>query len=88
MKETNKNTVIFNDGTEVYPYNGFISINEQLEVGEGNGGDFVHAYFNGDVYEPMIQTYEPCEMIPLTPQHRAELADYMIELWTKFKEVK
>lgn len=61
-------------GRKVYANAGFFGINSQLEVGEGydSGEDF-------DAYDSTSEGY-------WTVAERKELADYMISLWTAFRD--
>ncbi len=87
MKATIKDTLIFNDGTEIYAHQGLVSINENLDVREGYDGYLIEDSFDGDD-ELVVLDWDSNCYITFTNEHRIELADYMIDLWTKFKNQK
>lgn len=60
---------VFESGKEAYTNCGIIGIDEELEVSEGYDGAFEDWNSNE----------------PFTAAERAELADYMIALWSRFK---
>jgi hypothetical protein len=64
---------VMDDGTKYYVHARILGINDELEVTYGYDGA-VHFEGYGFDDEPPIHT-----------QHRREMADYMIALWTKFR---
>lgn len=62
--------LVLSSGREVYCFSGMIGIDEELDIGYGSDGGLLP-----DDYADQ----------PWTIQERAELADYMIELWTRYK---
>jgi hypothetical protein len=71
--EVNGDIVTFSTGTKVYANLGLIGIGSDLYVSEGYDG-----------WVPAWPT-RPGDK-SLTKEERQELADYMIALWTKFRE--
>jgi hypothetical protein len=69
-------TVIFSSGREAYTNGGIIGIDANLEVTHGYDGQFTA--LPRDPNGPWVG-------LDLTKEEQAELADYMIGLWTKFK---
>lgn len=65
--------VIFSTGTERYANRGIIGLDGELSVSEGYDGGFWEVGWKAPGTE-------------LTRDELAELADYMIALWTKFKK--
>jgi hypothetical protein len=67
--------LIMDDGTKYYANVGIVGLSPKLEISEG--------------YDGGIMDWENDEdegKLPL--KHRLELAEYMIALWTKYKEAQ
>lgn len=67
-------TVTFSTGRTAYAHRGIIGLNDELVVSEGYDGGF----WNRD---DRLWAKDG-----LTKEEEIELADYMIALWTRFKE--
>ncbi len=65
--------IIFSTGTRKYANDGIIGIDDDLEVTEGYDGGF---YW-----------YEHNRTNALTKEEHLELADFMIDRWSKFKSL-
>jgi len=62
----------FKSGRKIDANKGLIGINEELEIGTG--------------YDQMLHLVDDdFEDAPLSAEERAELADHMIALWTRYK---
>jgi hypothetical protein len=66
-------TIIFSSGREFYANRGVIGLSDDLYVSQGYDGGL-------DAWPSEGTTHF------MTPEERRELADYMIALWTKFRE--
>lgn len=69
--------VIFSTGTEKYANNGIIGISPLMGITQGYDGGF---------YQP-DDGWTDEHLYDLTKAEQVELAEYMVSLWTKFKEV-
>lgn len=69
MKLNEDGTYTFDSGMPFAPNSGIIGLNPEMEMGVG--------------YDNII--YSPDYVSNLSPIKRLEIADYMIELWGKFK---
>lgn len=76
MHWKDRDTFVLASGKEVDAIYGMIGINADLGIGEGSDGSIGVDGFNWA--DPPIP--------PWTTQERAELADYMIGLWQRFKD--
>lgn len=72
MKVVDGNLVM-DDGTSYYAFDGRIGLREDLEVSYGADG------MVGEFDYDLGATKFP-------PAHRREIADYMIALWTRFRD--
>ena len=70
MIVSKRNTLTFSTGRSINCNCGIVGINAMLEVSEGYDGE-LRPDFDDE---------------PWTPAEKAELADYMIGLWTQFRE--
>jgi hypothetical protein len=67
--------VIFSSGREKYANNGIIGLSPDMEVTEGYDGGF---------HQPHEDWMD--DNSSLTREEQIELADYMIEAWSKFRK--
>ena len=77
--------VLESTGREAYANCGFVGINDDLELSYGYDGIFVPYLTKIDIVQNKDSLFAKA---PWTPQERTEIANYMIDLWTKFKEEK
>lgn len=78
MKYDGKDGYTFDSGRAAYANCGIIGIQPSLDISDGYDGGFdTKPSHNEYIYGE--------EATPFTPAERAELADYMIALWTAFK---
>lgn len=82
MEKINESKFKFKDGTRINAYRGFIGINDELQVSGGYDG-YITCDWSG---EWELEDYSVNK--PLTPEIRAEIADYMIGLWNRFKNAR
>lgn len=68
------NALVMDDGTRYYAHGSIIGLAEDMQVTYGYDGVL---HFDGYYYDD-----EP----PVKEAHRKEIADYMIALWTKYRE--
>ena len=76
MEQIDHNTYRLSTGREVKANCGFIGLNHALSVAEG---------FDGSIYALAHDDWYDDDKDRWTPAERAELADYMIALWQRFK---
>lgn len=70
MKYTEEETLTFSTGRTLTPNRRIIGIDDELKVFEGYDNDLYPHPYSDD----------------LAPVEKIELADFMISLWTKYKE--
>jgi hypothetical protein len=68
-----RSSLIMDDGTEYHANGGIVGLDPYLEISRGYDGSLTD-WENDDGKLPFA--------------HRLELADYMIALWTKYKEAQ
>lgn len=72
-------------GKVINPYNGIIGINSELRICGGKDSDF---YTDKEIENYDLSPPSSGDSEYLTNAECVELADYMVELWEKFKEEK
>ena len=70
MKANGENLIFETTGRETGGNCGFIGLNQKGEVSGG--------------YDQIL--FDEWDSKPLTPEERAELSDFMVEQWKKFKQ--
>ncbi len=81
MKVLDRDTVMFETtGLQLYADSCIIGINQYLETYSGYADSFNPVYALNSNFPPTNRNF--------TIEERQELADYMIDLWNKFKEAK
>lgn len=73
MRRKGRDTYVLSTGREFYANRGLISINELGEIAEGYDGGI------------QLECEWDEEFQPWTKDERREFADYMIRLWTQFR---
>lgn len=73
MKEVG-NMLVADDGTTYYANCGIVGIGSELQVSQGYDGGFNY------------EGWDFTDGHPIKPEHRRELAEYMIGLWTRFRD--
>ena len=78
IKEGTRDTFVLSTGREVYANYHIIGISPELEISEG---------YDGEINPKGLYTGRGGEMEGVwSSDERLELADYMINLWTRYRE--